>query len=47
MNAITKQELVKVGPDPAGLAKMPPPQQDAVGDLNEPVLDNQKYRCEG
>ena len=41
MNAITKQELVKVGPDFAGLAKVPPAQQEAEGDLNEPVLDNQ------
>ncbi len=41
MNAITKQELVKVGPDFAGVAKMPPAQQEAEGDLNEPVLDNQ------
>jgi hypothetical protein len=41
MNAITKQELVKVGRDFAGVAKMPPAQQEAEGDLNEPVLDNQ------
>jgi|HubBroStandDraft_4_1064222.scaffolds.fasta_scaffold00352_6 hypothetical protein len=41
MNAITKQELVKVGPDFAGFAKMPPAQQEAEGDLTEPVLDNQ------
>jgi len=41
MNAITKQELVKVGPDFAGLAKMPPAQREAEGDLNEPVLDYQ------
>jgi hypothetical protein len=41
MNAITKQELVKVGPDFAGVAKMPPAQQEAEGDLNELVLDNQ------
>ena len=41
MNAITKQELEKVGPDLAGFAKMPLVQQKAEGDLNEPVLDNQ------
>ena len=41
MNAITKQELVKVGPDFEGLAKMPSAQHEAEGDLNEPVLDNQ------
>ena len=41
MNAITKQELVKVGPDFADLGKMPPAQHEAEGDLNEPVLDNQ------
>ena len=41
MNAITKQELEKVGPDLSGFAKMPPAQQEAEGDLNEPVLDNQ------
>jgi hypothetical protein len=41
MNAITKQELKKAGPDLAGFAKMPPAQQEAEGDLNEPVLDNQ------
>jgi hypothetical protein len=41
MNAITKQELEKVGPDLAGVEKMPPAQQEAKGDLNEPVLDNQ------
>ena len=28
MNAITKQELEKVGPDLAGVAKMPPAQQE-------------------
>jgi hypothetical protein len=41
MNAITKQELEKAGPDLAGFAKMPPAQQEAKGDLNEPVLENQ------
>jgi len=41
MNAITKQVLQKAGPDLAGLAKMSPAQQEAGGDLNERVLDNQ------
>ena len=41
MNAITKQELEKAGPDLAGLSKMPPAQQEAEGDLNEPLLDDQ------
>jgi hypothetical protein len=40
MNAITKQELEKAGPDLAGLSKMPPA-QEAEGDLNEPLLDDQ------
>jgi len=41
MNASAKQELEKAGTDVVGLAKMPPAQQEAGGDLNEPVLDNQ------
>jgi hypothetical protein len=41
MNAITKQELEKAGPDWAGFAKMPSAQQEAETDLNAPVLDNQ------
>jgi len=49
MNAITKQELEKAGPDLAGFAKMAPAQQEAEGDLNEPVLDaqNTDVRTEG
>jgi|ERR1700728_301191 hypothetical protein len=41
MNAITKQELEKAGADLTGVAKIPTAQQEAEGDLNEPVLDNQ------
>jgi hypothetical protein len=41
MNAITKQELERAGPDLPGFAKMPPARPEAEGDLNEPVLDNQ------
>jgi hypothetical protein len=41
MNAIARPELGKAGPDSAGLAKRPPAQKGAEGDLNEAVLDNQ------
>lgn len=38
MNAITKQELEKARPDPAGFAEMPPAKQQPKRDLNEPGL---------
>ena len=40
MNTITKQELEKAGPDPAGFAKLPPVKQELKRDLHEPGLDN-------